>query len=82
MRNFLNWLRRLNSLRTWYQRLITWERNVHGLMALIHSSGFVVLDTELFEVNQYNLMTEAELSLGSKPISSSAVLPLAFDRRS
>ena len=55
---------------------------MHGLMALIHSSGFVVLDTELFEVNQDNLMTEAELSLGSKPISSSAVLPLAFDRRS
>ena len=55
---------------------------MHGLMAPIDSSGSVVLDTELFEVNQDNLMTEAELSLGSKPISSSAVLPLAFDRRS
>ena len=38
-------------------------------MALIRSSGFVVLDTELFEVDQDNLMTEAEFN--AKTLASS-----------
>ena len=38
-------------------------------MALIRSSGFVVLDTELFEVDQDNLMTEAEFD--AKMLASS-----------